>query len=77
MRHIFKAKIIGWEEEEEGVWFDSDDYTKEEAEEEFKPYEGRTKDGFPYTGYEFDGQKYYEFKYMGEYPDDDMPHLKK
>lgn len=45
MRHVFKAKRIGWDEEQEGVWFDSDQYTKEEAEAEFKPYQGRTQKG--------------------------------
>ena len=38
MRHVFKATKIGWDEEQEGVWFDSDFYSKEEAEAEFKPY---------------------------------------
>ena len=35
MRHVFKATKIGWDEEQEGVWFDSYQYTKEEAEDEF------------------------------------------
>ena len=38
MRHVFKATKIGWDEEQEGVWFDSDFYSKEEAEAEFKPW---------------------------------------
>ncbi|EIK79760.1 hypothetical protein CGSMWGv55152_04880 [Gardnerella vaginalis 55152] len=73
MRHVFKAKRIGWDEEQEGVWFDSDQYTKEEAEAEFKPYQGRTQKGYSYTGYEYDGAKYHDFTYLGEYEDDDMP----
>ncbi len=73
MRHIFKAQKLGWSEEKEGVWFDSDTYTKEEAQAQFKPYEGTTKDGYPYTGYEFDGQKYYGVTYLGEFEDDNMP----
>lgn len=48
MRHVFKATKIGWDEEQEGVWFDSDFYSKEEAEAEFKPYQGTTQRGYPY-----------------------------
>ncbi len=73
MRHVFKAKKIGWAEEEEGVWFDSDTYTKEEAEAQFKPYQGVTQRGYDYTGYEYDGQKYHHVNYLGEFEDDAMP----
>lgn len=27
----------------------------------------------PNTGYEYDGQKYHDVTYLGEYEDDDMP----
>ena len=74
MRHVFKAKKLGWKNESDGIWFDSDKYTKEEAEAEIKSYEGITKQGYPYTGYEFDGQKYHDYQYLGEYEDDEMPH---
>ena len=47
MRHVFKATKIGWDEEQEGVWFDSDFYSKEEAEAEFKPYQGTTQARLP------------------------------
>ncbi len=73
MRHVFKATRIGWEEEKEGIWFDSDHYTRKEAENQFKPYEGITQRGYPYTGYEFDGIKYHDYIYLGEFEDDDMP----
>lgn len=73
MRHVFKATKLGWSKKQEGVWFDSDHYTKEEAEAQFRPYEGVTQKGFPYTGYEYDGQKYHDFTYLGEFPDDEMP----
>ena len=73
MRHVFRATKIGWNEDQEGVWFDSDQYTKEEAEAEFKPYQGITQRGYPYTGYEYDGQKYHHYTYLGEYEDDKMP----
>lgn len=32
-----------------------------------------TKDGYPYTGYEFEGEKYHDVTYVGEYEDDEMP----
>ena len=73
MRHIFRAQMFGWGEDKEGVWFDSDTYTKDEAEAQFIPFEGYTQDGYPYTGYEYDGQKYYKVDYLGEFPDDEMP----
>ena len=73
MRHVFRATKIGWDEEKEGIWFDSDKYSLEEATAEFKPYEGITQRGYPYTGYEYDGQQYHDFQYLGEYEDDKMP----
>lgn len=73
MRHVFRATKIGWEKDKEGVWFDSGDYTEEEAKAEFKPYEGITQRGYSYTGYEYDGQRYHDVTYLGEYEDDEMP----
>lgn len=73
MKHVFRATKIGWDQEQEGIWFDSDQYTKEEAEAEFKPYEGTTQRGYQYTGYEFDDQKYHDVTYLGEYEDDNIP----
>lgn len=74
MKHLFKATKLGWDEEKEGIWFDSEYYTKEEAEEQIKPYRGITQGGFPYTGYEYDGQKYHDYEYLGEFEDDEIPH---
>ena len=73
MRHVFKATKIGWAKDKEGIWFDSSDYTEEEARAEFKPYEGTTQRGYPYTGFEYDGQRYHDVMYLGEYEDDEMP----
>ena len=47
MRHVFRATKMGWASEKEGVWFDSDQYTEEEARAEFKPYQGITRNGYP------------------------------
>ena len=46
MKHVFKATKLGWEKEKEGIWFDSDDYTAQEAKDEFKPYAGTTQRGY-------------------------------
>lgn len=73
MRHVFRATILGWDKKKDVIWFDSDYYTKEQAEAEFKPYQGMTQRGYPYTGYECKGQKYHDFIYLGEYEDDKMP----
>lgn len=73
MRHVFKARKIGWSNEDDYVWFDTSLYTKEEAEAQFVPYEDTTERGYPYTGYEYDGQRYHHFSYVGEFDDDWMP----
>ncbi len=73
MKHLFLATLLGWKQEQEGVWFDSDSYTKEEAEKEFKPYQDYTQKGYPYTGYEYDGKKYHDVRYLGEYEDGKLP----
>ena len=73
MKHLFKATKIGWEKEKEGIYFDSDDFTAEEAKEQFKEYQGTSQKGYPYTGYEYDGQKYHDVHYLGEFEDDELP----
>lgn len=73
MKHLFRATKMGWKEEKEGIWFDSDVYSKEKAQAEFKPYKGTTERGYPYTGYEYDGQKYHDVTYLGEFADNELP----
>ena len=76
MRHVFKATRMGWDMEEDGIWFDAEMYSKEEAEEQFIPVEKMTqKNGhwFLYTAYEYDGILYHHYQYMGLFEDDDMP----
>lgn len=60
--------------EKEGIWFDSDEYTAEDAKQEFKDYQGITNKGYPYTGHEYNGQKYHDITYLGEFEDDELPH---
>ena len=74
MKHVFRATKLGWNREQECVWFDSNHYTKEEAEAQFIPYRGTTQKGYPYTGYEFDGEKYYDYYYLDEVEEKNMPH---
>ena len=73
MRHLFRATRIGWGKVQDGVWFDSASYSKEEAAAQFIPFQGETINGYPYTGYEYDGVKYHHFDYLGEFEDDSMP----
>ena len=73
MRHVFLATKIGWEEEKEYIWFDSNLYSKEDAESQCVPYQATTQDGYPYTGYEYDGEKYHHYKYIGEFEDGVIP----
>ena len=49
--------------------FDSDKYSREEAEAQFKPYQGINQRCYPYTGYEYGGDKFYDYKYVGEFED--------
>ena len=76
--HVFRCTKLGWEHEVEGVWFDADEYDRYSAEAEFTECTGYTEkangETYPYTYYEYDGEKYYEIEYMGEYDYDDMPH---
>ena len=51
MRHVFRCTKIGWDQEQEGVWFDADQYSKESAEARFIPQQGVTQRGYPYTYY--------------------------
>ena len=74
MRHVFKATKFGWGSAQEGIWFDADLYSKESARAEFKPFSGYTQFGeYPYTAYEYDGQKYYSVTYLGLFEDNKMP----
>ena len=73
MKHLFKAQKLGWAQEQEIVEFDADAYSKEEATEQFKPYQDFNQKGYPYTGYEKDDTKYHHFSYLGTYEDNDLP----
>lgn len=73
MRHVFKAAGMGWTPDKEGIWFDADDYTREEAEAQFVPVQKVSKKGWPYTAYEYQGDTFRFVQYLGLYDDDGMP----
>ncbi len=73
MRHVFIALKMGWKGEREVIWFDSYLYTLEQARAQFKAFRGVTQRGYDYTGYEFAGEKYHDYQYLGEFEDEDMP----
>lgn len=73
MKHVFRATRIGYPKSQDGVWFDAAMYTLKEAIAMFRPYRATTQKGYPYTGYEYDGVKYHDFMYLGEFEDDSLP----
>ncbi len=73
MRHVFRATRIGYPRQQDGIFFDTEAYTKEQAQAEFKEYQATTQEGFPYKGYEYGGIKYHDVTYLGVYEDDRMP----
>lgn len=71
--HVFRGKRMGYEEKRDGIYFDADRYSLEEATAQFKPFQGISQKGFPYIGYECKGVKYHDFQYLGEFPKNAMP----
>lgn len=74
MYHLFRATRLGYKQDRDGIYFDSKRFTKEQAEAQFKPYNGITQRGFPYVGFEYDGIKYHDYQYLGEFSKKNMPH---
>ena len=74
--HVFKAKLLGYGDNYEGIWFDADCYSKESAESQFVECTGYTTkangDSYPYTYYEYDGKKYYKVYYIGLFDKDNI-----
>lgn len=73
MNHLFRAKRMGYEEKRDGIYFDANLYSLEEAIAQFKPFQGISQKGYPYTGYEYKGVKYHDFQYLGLFPKKAMP----
>ena len=77
MKHIILAALSGWNSEKKVLSFDADTYTSAAVQAQLKPHQGRTIDGYPYTGYEYGCQKYHDFTYIGEIEDDKAPTKKR
>ena len=63
--HIISAKNIGWEGDLGDdtcayYFFPTSKYSKSEVVSLFKPVQKTTKQGYPYTAYEYQGKVYYE-----------------
>ena len=74
--HWFVAQRMGWEKEQDVVWFDANQYSMEEAEAQFRPVQKTTMKNnhcFPYTAYEYDGVLYHHYRYMGYCDEKDLP----
>lgn len=66
MKHLYRATVMGFEKKQEMIYFDSDYYTREEADAQFKRFRGVNSRGYGYTGFEYDGQRYHDVTYIGE-----------
>ena len=73
MVHLFRATLMGFERKWEFISFSSDQYSQKEAEDQFKRYRGYNIWGYPYTGFEYLGKKYYEVIYLGEFEEEKAP----
>lgn len=79
MKHLFRVQHFGFDKEKEGIWFDADHYSEEEAKDKFEPITKTTlknNHNVDYTAYRFKdtGEEFYDVKYLGKFEDDDMPH---
>lgn len=72
MRHVFRLIGFGWKPTDEGIWFDADLFSKEEAEGQFKPVKLMSSKG-PYTAFSYLGELYRFVNYLGIFEDDEMP----
>lgn len=74
-RHVFRCVHQGWDKRIEGIWFDADDYTEDEARAEFVEVEKDTEknnNNYSYIAYEYEGELFYEVHYMGLFDEDNM-----
>lgn len=72
MRYVFKATRFD-PNKEDGIWFDSNQYTLESAKAQFKHFKKKDQNGFSYTGYVYEGIEYRNYIYLGLYEDNKMP----
>lgn len=72
-QHVVLVQNFGWDEEKEVFTFDANRYTEDEVMDGFDEFEGITENGYPFTGYEYDGERFYSVSYLGVFPDDEIP----
>lgn len=72
-QHVVWVQHFGYEEEQESITFNAAEYTREEVEAFFVPYSFISQKGFQQIGYEYAGEKFYRFSYLGLFPDDKIP----
>lgn len=66
MRYVFRADVKDQDGVWDGVWFETDEYTRDSAESLFK----RRDDG---NGFDYYGETYSDVAYLGVFRDDQMP----
>lgn len=66
MRHVFRADVKDQDGVWDGIWFETDEYTRDSAEALFK----RRDDG---NGFDYYGESYSDVAYLGVFRDDQMP----
>lgn len=66
MRHVFRADVKDQDGVWDGVWFETDEYTRDSAKALFK----RRDDG---DGFDYYGESYSDVAYLGVFRDDQMP----
>ena len=66
--HVFRAKVLGWDDKYDDILFAVSHFSKEEAESCFVEKIGFTSKNnseYPYTYYEYEGKDYYDYHYIG------------
>ena len=72
MRHVFKGKKLGWgDDKTEGVGSMLTTTPKKRLRRSQALSRGYSE-RYDYTGYEYDGERYHHYTYLGEFEDDDM-----
>lgn len=72
-QHVVWVKHFGYSEKQEIFTFNANKYTQEDVESMFVPYQFISQKGFEQTGYEYNGEQFYKYRYLGIFPDDKIP----
>ena len=66
MRHVFRADVKDQDGVWDGVWFETDEYTRDSAEALFERRDDE-------SGFDYYGESYSDVTYLGVFRDDQMP----